>query len=88
MKRISLLILLAATLVLGACSKLTEDNLQKIQNGMTTEQVKTILGTPTDVQTSGAFGFSGTTYLYHTEASDVKISFLNDKVIAKEGEFK
>ena len=81
--------LIATALFLAACgSKLTEDNLQKIHSGMTTDEVKTILGTPTDVQSSGALGITGTTYTYHTDKSDVKITFLNDKVIGTEGDFK
>jgi hypothetical protein len=72
-----------------ACSRLTESNLQKIQNGMTTDEVKAILGAPTSSQTGSALGIiSGTTYIYHTDTSDVKITFMNDKVIATEGEFK
>jgi hypothetical protein len=79
----------ALALLLAACaSKLTEDNLQKIHNGMTTDEVKAILGTPTGIQSSGALGITGTTYTYHSGSSDVKITFLNDKVIATEGEFK
>jgi hypothetical protein len=89
MKRILLLSLLAAALALNGCSsKLTEDNLQKIHNGMTTDEVKAILGPPTDAQSSGALGITGTTFTYHTSTSDVKITFLNEKVIATEGDFK
>jgi len=76
-------------LLLTACSKLTEDNLQKIQPGMTTDQVKAILGEPTSSQTGNMLGLvSGTTYVYHTDKSDVKISFMNDKVVTTEGDFK
>jgi outer membrane protein assembly factor BamE (lipoprotein component of BamABCDE complex) len=78
----------AALLLLTACSKLTETNLEKIHNGMTTDEVKAILGNPTDTQSGSVIGISGTTYVYHTSTSDVKITFLNDKVIATEGEFK
>jgi len=78
-----------ALLMLTACSRLTEDNLQKIHNGMTTDDVKAILGEPTSSQTGSALGIiSGTTYVYHVGTSDVKITFVNDKVIATEGEFK
>jgi hypothetical protein len=79
-----------ATLVLvTACSRLTEDNLQMVHNGMSTADVKAILGEPTSSETSSALGIiSGTTYTYHTNASDVKITFVNDKVVATEGDFK
>jgi len=76
-------------LSLTACSRLTEDNLQKVHNGMTTTDVKAILGEPTSSQTGSALGIvSGTTYVYHTSTSDVKITFVDDKVIATEGDFK
>ena len=79
----------AALLLVTACSRLTEDNLQKIQNGMTTDEVKTILGEPTSSETSTPLGIvTGTSYTYHSNTSDVKIIFVNDKVISKEGEFK
>ena len=78
-----------AVAALAACSKLNQDNLDKVQNGMTTAQVKAILGEPTSSDSSNALGIvSGTTYVYHTDKSDVKITFVNDKVIATEGSFK
>ena len=80
---------IAALLLLTACSRLTEANLQKVHNGMTTTEVKAVLGEPTSSATSSALGIiNGTTYTYHSGSSDVKITFLNDKVIATEGEFK
>jgi len=82
-------LVVGSLLLLAACSRLTEDNLQKIHNGMTTAEVKDILGEPTSSNTSSALGIiSGTTYVYHSGSSDVKITFVNDKVIATEGEFK
>jgi hypothetical protein len=83
------LLALATLMLVTACSRLTEDNLQKIHNGMTTADVKAILGEPPSSQTGSALGIiSGTTYVYHTDTSDVKINFVDDKVIATEGEFK
>jgi outer membrane protein assembly factor BamE (lipoprotein component of BamABCDE complex) len=89
MKTIRTILLLTVVAALAACSKLTEDNLQKIHNGMSTDDVKAILGEPTTSQTGSALGLvSGTTYIYHTDKSDVKITFVNDKVIATEGDFQ
>jgi hypothetical protein len=85
----TILLTVAALLLVAACSRLTEDNLQKVHNGMTTDEVKAILGDPTSSDTSSALGIiSGTTYTYHTSTSDVKITFVDDKVIATEGDFK
>ena len=87
--RAALAVAVSSILLLTACSRLTEANLEKIHNGMTSAEVKAILGDPTSSQTGNALGIvSGTTYIYHTSSSDVKITFLNDKVIATEGEFK
>jgi outer membrane protein assembly factor BamE (lipoprotein component of BamABCDE complex) len=83
------LVAVAALLMVASCSRLTEDNLRQIHNGMTTAEVKAILGEPTNSQTGSALGIvSGTTYVYHTSTSDVKITFVDDKVIATEGDFK
>jgi len=88
MKNIRTFVLFTAVAVLAACSKLTQDNLEKVHNGMTTAEVKSILGDPTTSNTGGALGITGTTYIYHTDQSDVKITFVNDKVIAMEGTFQ
>jgi len=89
MKNIRTALFVTIALALAACSRLTEDNLQKIHNGMTTSDVKAILGEPTSSQTGSALGIvSGTTYIYHTSTSDVKITFVNDQVIATEGQFQ
>ena len=89
MKTLRLTLIAVSVLILAACSKLTQDNLAKVHNGMTTSEVKAILGEPTSSQTGDALGIiSGTTFVYHTNTSDVKITFLNDKVMATEGDFK
>ncbi len=58
----------------------------------TRQRLGTVLmsnGWATDSETSNALGIiSGTTYIYHTDNSDVKITFVDDKVISTEGEFK
>jgi hypothetical protein len=91
------LTILCAGLFFTACSKLTENNLQKVHNGMTTTEVKAILGAPSDWGTaeygsvSNKIVVSDTThvdYVYHTDKSDVKITFVDDKVIATEGQFQ
>jgi outer membrane biogenesis lipoprotein LolB len=90
MKTLRVLLMVSTVVVLAACSsKLTATNLEKVQDGMTTAEVKQILGEPTSLQTGSALGIiSGTTYIYHTDKSEVKINFVNDKVVAKEGSFQ
>ena len=88
MKNIRTVLLFIAVAALAACSKLTQDNLEKIHNGMTTDEVKAILGDPTSSSSGSFLGQSGTEYVYHTDKSDVKIDFVNDKVIATGGSFQ
>lgn len=75
---------LAATLI--ACqlsSKVNVDNYNKIQPGMTFEQVKQILGEPSDV-TSMSFGeLSGTSASWKSDKGVIVIQFLNNSVKIK-----
>jgi outer membrane protein assembly factor BamE (lipoprotein component of BamABCDE complex) len=88
MKTFRTILLLTAVTLLAACSKLTQDNLQKIHNGMGTDEVEAILGRPTSSQSGTFLGQTGTEYIYHTDKSDVKITFVNNKVFATEGSFQ
>ncbi len=88
MKNFRALLLIPAVVALAACSKLTQDNLEKVHNGMTTDEVKATLGEPTSSSSGSFLGQSGTDFLYHTDKSDVKIDFVNDKVIATSGSFQ
>lgn len=89
MKYFRTILIAAGLTALAACSKLTEDNLEKIHPGMAPDEVKAILGEPTSSQTGNMLGLvSGTTYVYHTDKSDVKINFVNDKVVSTEGNFQ
>jgi outer membrane protein assembly factor BamE (lipoprotein component of BamABCDE complex) len=73
---------------LSACgSKLNNDNLAKVKNGMSTVEVKGILGQPTRVETGSILGLEGTTFYYEKHGSKVQISFINDQVTVKLGSF-
>jgi len=78
---------IVAALLLTACaSKLTRDNWAKIQKGMSTAQVKALLGSPSETQSRTVAGFVGLTYIYHKDDAEIKISFLDDHVTDKEGD--
>jgi hypothetical protein len=79
--------ILSFCLLTSCASKLTSDNFNKIENGMTEQQVKAILGEPASVESSGALGLSATTYSYKQGNSEVKIFFANGKVLSKSGSF-
>jgi hypothetical protein len=79
---------------MGAChsgpmSTLTQENLDKIQPDMTSEQVKAILGEPTDSKTEPIpiVGGTKTTYTYTNDKDRVVIVLKNDTVQTKEGSF-
>ncbi|MFB8791904.1 MAG: hypothetical protein U7123_24430 [Potamolinea sp.] len=81
------MLLVFALITFTACSKLTVSNFDKIHNEMTTEQVKEILGEPTEVKSGGFIGFNGTVYIYRQDQTEVNITFLQGKVISKDGSF-
>ena len=79
---------------LGAChsgpmNTLTQENLDKVQQDMTSQQVKAILGEPTDSKTEPIpiVGGTKTTYIYNTDKDHVVIVLKNDQVQTKEGTF-
>ncbi len=88
MKSLRTILFFSAVIALSACSKLTQDNLEKVHNGRTPDEVKALLGDPTSSSSGSFLGQSGTEFLYHTDKSDVKIDFVNEKVIATSGSFQ
>lgn len=81
--------------VLAGCNAassvtLTQENLDKIQDGMSAAQVKTILGAPTESKEEPipVVGGTKTTYTYTNSAgANVVIVLKNDTVQSKEGHF-
>jgi len=77
----ALLLLLFA---LAACgSKVNESNYAKIEIDMTEEQVKSLLGTPTDSSSINVAGLSGTSSKWVAKEGTINVQFLNGKVKAK-----
>jgi outer membrane protein assembly factor BamE (lipoprotein component of BamABCDE complex) len=66
---------------------LTSDNLNKIKTGMSKEEVKVILGEPSQIEQGETLGISGTTFYYKAGKTEAKVVFLNNGVMAKEGSF-
>ncbi|GEM_PF-387892 len=72
-----------AAFLLGCQSKLTEQNYQKVQSGMTLEEVKAILGEPTTSKSSGIGPLSGTSAEWKEGELTINIQFLNNKLQLK-----
>ncbi|HEY0256728.1 MAG TPA: outer membrane protein assembly factor BamE [Candidatus Methylacidiphilales bacterium] len=84
----------ALSLVLLGCGggsplSLTQENLDKIHNDMSSSEVKSILGAPTDSKDEPIpiVGGTQTTYTYRNDQSEVTIVFKNDQVKEKRGSF-
>ena len=70
--------------VLVACgSKATESNYAKIEIDMTEEQVKSLLGAPTESSSINVAGLSGTSLKWVGKEGTINVQFLNGKVKAK-----
>ncbi len=73
-------------LSLAACQpKLTSENLAKVTNGMGIQEVEKILGKPTAVETQEIPLLSRTIYTYESGEDFVKLVFVNNNLISKEG---
>ncbi|MCV6638094.1 outer membrane protein assembly factor BamE [Candidatus Albibeggiatoa sp. nov. NOAA] len=89
--RLTAILLLFMILTTGcATTKLTHENFAKIREGMSEQQVLTLLGEPTDsnsISTGSWFGIidglSGTSMVWETNEAKVDIIFVNGKVKTK-----
>ncbi len=70
-------------LMLAACSKVSEDNFEKIEEGMTEEQVTAILGKPTEATSRSVLGVSGTTSRWSGNGAEITVRFVNGRVALK-----
>ena len=82
---VSLAVLLGG---LGGCSsKISRENYDKVQTGMTVAQVKEILGEPAETKSGGAsvLGIGGTASTLTWKAGDktITLTFVNDQLTTK-----
>ena len=74
---------LAAALVLSACSRVNEENFMKIREGMSEEEVMTLLGRPSESNSVNLLGVSGTSSRWVSGGAVIAVSFVNGKVALK-----
>ncbi len=77
------LILLCLALLIGCGSKVTQQNLDKVQIGMSQADVTAILGDPTESNNVAIGPVSTLTATWKQDNRTITIQFLNGKVIAK-----
>lgn len=82
---------LGLSLLAGCGSKVNKENFEKIQKGMTVEEVTEILGDPTDAggvaADVGPVDVSAQTYTWEDGDKKITVTFLNGKVQTVVGDF-
>lgn len=73
----------AAVLLLAACSKITQENFGKVQDGMSEQEVAALLGPPTSSSSAQLLGISGTSSTWESGDSNITVRFVNGKVALK-----
>ncbi len=69
--------------VLAACSKITQENFGKIDQGMAEQAVLSLLGSPTESNSIDVLGVSGTSSRWVGRDAEISIRFVNGKVATK-----
>jgi hypothetical protein len=77
------ILILAAALLIAACSKVTQENFAKVENGMTEQQVIALLGNPTESTSREVLGISGTSSVWRSGDAEITIRFVGGKVALK-----
>ena len=72
-----------AIVVLAACSKVTQENFSRIQDGMSEQEVIALLGTPTESSSVNLLGVSGTSSRWTAGDAAISVRFVNGKVALK-----
>jgi hypothetical protein len=78
-----ILLTFALVLALAACTKVTQENYAKVQNGMSEQEVHAILGKPTESTSVTVLGLSGTSSRWIDGGAVITIQFANGKVRLK-----
>lgn len=72
-------------LALIACgTKVNQASYDKVQKGMTQEEVEKILGSPTEASSVAVLGLSGTSSTWKSKEGTVTVHYLNGKVQIKQ----
>lgn len=80
MKRLTCILLLC---LLAACSKVTQENFTKVQDGMSEAEVHALLGKPDESNSVQVLGVSGTASKWIGGGAVITIRFVNGKVALK-----
>ena len=76
-------LVLIAVLLLAACSKVTQENFARIQDGMSEQEVAAILGSPSESSSASVLGISGTSSEWAGSDAVITVRFVNGKLALK-----
>lgn len=80
-----IIFIVLSMLASAACgSKINRTNFEKVTADMTEEEVREILGPPTESSGVSIGGFSGTASTWKSDDGTISIQFMNGKVMAKQ----
>ena len=82
--RVGVIALLVFGLLVGCSSKVTQENYDKIHAGMSQEEVKAILGAPTESRDTSLGPISGGTWVWKGGGATITVQFLSGKVLGKQ----
>lgn len=83
MRTLRIAIAIALALFAAACSKATQENFAKIQDGMSEQEVHGLLGKPSKSSSTSVLGISGTASKWVAGDAVITIRFVNGKVALK-----
>ena len=68
---------------MAACSRVTADNFDKVEEGMSEAEVRAVLGTPTESNSMTVLGVSGSASRWRGGDAEIVVRFINGKVAVK-----
>jgi len=74
---------MAGLLLLAACSRVTPDNYNKIEAGMTRDEVYAALGKPDDVSGSALGSLALSSETWNGSRHRIQVTFVGDKLATK-----
>lgn len=83
-RRVGALVLVLLLCLAGCGSKITQENFDKVQVGMSQDEVTAILGKPTESSSVSFGALSGGSWVWKTNGTMITIQFANGKVLAKQ----
>jgi hypothetical protein len=75
--------LVILALLLAACSKVSQENFAKVQDGMSEQEVLAVLGKPDESNSVSVLGVSGTTSRWISGDKVITVRFVGGKVALK-----